>query len=101
KRTLLRQQLVQIAEARRVSLVRTGAVAGQLACESVWPLDRRASGQFRSAESRLRTTGDCAVVQQRLFMHRIGIAGKSLCRGTLNLVQDRIDVRLVHLRLVG
>src|SRR5437764_9577017 len=34
-------------------------------------------------------------------MHCVWIARKSLRRGTLNLVQDRIDVRLVYLWLVG
>ena len=34
-------------------------------------------------------------------MHCVWIVGKRLRRGTLNLVQDRINVRLVHLWLVG
>jgi hypothetical protein len=34
-------------------------------------------------------------------MHRVWVIGKSLRRGTFDLVQNRINVRLFHLWLVG
>src|SRR5439155_23500708 len=84
-----------------MSFVWTGAIAWQLACKRVRPFDCRARGQLCSAKSRLWTAGHRPVAQQRLLMQGVWITGKSLRRGTFDLVENRINVWLFYFWLVG